>query len=264
LICIKLKEKPIRVLLKIKGTYFLFRASIFALDLLGKLFLSGKSFLRLSLKTLSFGPSAPWCFSMMGSGPSHLSFGPATPWYSSSAGFGPSNYFLLASSASNLFEDGFWSLESLLRANSASVLFECGFRSLELFSLGQQCLRVIRRWVLISRITFFGPAEPLHYLGIGARTLVSCLPIAEVRIWADIQPNLSRAVNAPHSTCPNLGGNIPVWMLYVKCEGKSTVYNTPVGPYSYQTRSAGNFPYLRYEVCTDGHIGCLTLNWAST
>jgi hypothetical protein len=35
-----------------------------------------------------------------------------------------------------------------------------------------------------------------------------------------------RAINAPHSTCPNLGGNIPVRMPYVKYEGKSMVCNT--------------------------------------
>jgi hypothetical protein len=44
------------------------------------------------------------------------------------------------------------------------------------------------------------------------------------------QPNddfkVFRAINAPQSTCLNLGGNIPVWMPYVKYKGKSTICNT--------------------------------------
>jgi hypothetical protein len=65
----------------------------------------------------------------------------------SSAGFGPLNYSLWAS--------------------SASALFERGLRSLELFSSGQQHLRIIRVRASVPRIVFFGLAAPLRYSSAG-------------------------------------------------------------------------------------------------
>jgi hypothetical protein len=53
-------------------------------------------------------------------------------------------------------------------------------------------------------------------------------------------------------------------MPYVKYEGKSTVRNTRWPGIHIKRALPSNFPYLRYEVCTDGRIGCLSLNWAST
>jgi hypothetical protein len=123
----------------------------------------------------------------------------------SSSGFGPSKLSLQASSAFELFEFGLWSLETLssgqqclqvirVRAlvprNSlfrpavpssysssgfgplklslqASSAFEFGLWSLETLSSGQQCLRIIRVWALVPRISFFGPAAPLHYSSVG-------------------------------------------------------------------------------------------------
>jgi hypothetical protein len=137
---------------------------------------------------------------------------PAAPLRYSTAGFGPSSYFLWASSASELLEHGHRSLRTLYSSRQCFQRFGCNF-------LGQQCLRNIRVQALVPRISFFEPTEPLHNLGIGARTPESYLSIAEV------QSNLFWAINAPHSTCPNLGDNIPVRMPYVKYEGKSTVCN---------------------------------------
>jgi hypothetical protein len=66
------------------------------------------------------------------------------------------------------------------------------------------------------------------------------------------------------SKFPDSGGNIPIRMPYVKYEGKSTVCNTRWPGIRIKRALPSNFPYLRYEVCTDGRIGCLSLNWAST
>jgi hypothetical protein len=67
-----------------------------------------------------------------------------------------------------------------------------------------------------------------------------------------------------HSKFPNSGGNIPIRMPYVKYEGKSTVCNTRWPGICIKRALLRNFPYLRYEVCTNGRIGSSTLNWAST
>jgi hypothetical protein len=53
-------------------------------------------------------------------------------------------------------------------------------------------------------------------------------------------------------------------MPYVKYEGKSTVCNTRWPGLRIKRALPRNFPYLRYEVCTDGRIESLTMNWAST
>jgi hypothetical protein len=67
-----------------------------------------------------------------------------------------------------------------------------------------------------------------------------------------------------YSKFPDSGDNIPIRMPYVKYEGKFTVCNTRWLGIRIKRAVPSNFPYLRYEVCTDGRIGCLTLNWAST
>jgi hypothetical protein len=196
-----------------------------------------------------FGPAAPWYYSSVGSlVPRIAFFGPAAPLCYSSAGFGPSNHFL--------------------RASSASILFECGLRSLESFSLGQQRLHIIRVRASVPRIIFFGLAAPLHYLSVGFRSLESHLSAISAFILFGYGPlsfeSLFRAINALLSSFPKHGSNKPVRMPYVKYEGKSTVNNTRWPGIRIKCALPRNFPYLRYEVCIDGRIECLTLNWAST
>jgi hypothetical protein len=175
-------------------------------------------------------------------------FGPAAPPNYSSAGSGPSKFSLWASSTSGLFECGFWSLE--------------------LSSSGQQRLRIIRVRALVPRIVFFGPSAPQLYSSLGFRSLELHLSAISAFILfgcRSLSPeSLFRAVNALHSKYPNPGGNIPVRMPYVKYEGKSTVCNTRWPGICIKHALPRNFPYLRYEVCTDGRIGCLTMNWALT
>jgi hypothetical protein len=175
-------------------------------------------------------------------------FGPAVPPNYSSSGSGLSNLSFRASSAFELFEFGPWSLESsifglatpsyysiadfgpsnyLLRASSASTLFEGGCPILRITSFGHQ-----------------------HFVLFGCSSLSFEF--------------LFGAFNALHSKYLNLGGNIPVQMPYVKYDGKSMVCNTRWPGICIKRTLPSNFPYLRYEVCTDGHIGCLSLNWAST
>jgi hypothetical protein len=79
--------------------------------------------------------------------PRIIFFGPAVPSNYSSLGFDPSNY--------------------LLRANSAFKLFELRLQSLELSSSGQQRLCIIRVWVPVPQIIFFGPAAPQLYSSLG-------------------------------------------------------------------------------------------------
>jgi hypothetical protein len=67
-----------------------------------------------------------------------------------------------------------------------------------------------------------------------------------------------------YTQCPKFGGNILVRIPYVKYKGKSTVGNTRWPGNRIKRALPRNFPFLRYEVCTDGRIGCLTMNWAST
>jgi hypothetical protein len=79
-------------------------------------------------------------------------------------------------------------------------------------------------------------------------------------------PSLQRWQHARglQSKFPDSGGNIPIRMPYGKYEGKSTVRNTRWPGIRIKRALPSNFPYLRYEVCTDGRISCLTMNWAST
>jgi hypothetical protein len=175
-------------------------------------------------------------------------FRPAAPPNYSSSGSGPSSLSFWASSASELFELGPWSLKSsifglatpsyysiadfgpsnyLLWASSASTLFEGGCPILRITSFGHQ-----------------------HFVLFGCSSLSFEF--------------LFGAFNALHSKYLNLGGNIPVQMPYVKYEGKSTVCNTRWPDIRIKRALPSNFPYLQYEVCTDGRIGRLSLNWAST
>jgi hypothetical protein len=184
------------------------------------------------------GLAVPPNYSSSGSGPSNLSlFGLATPPYYSTAGFGPSNYLLQALVPRiSLFGLAMLSYYSaavigpsnyLLRASSASTLFEGGCP--------------------FPRITSFGHQ---HFVLFGCSSLSFEF--------------LFGAFNALHSKYLNLGGNIPVQMPYVKYEGKSMVCNTRWPGNRIKRALPSNFPYLRYEVCTDGCIGCLSLNWALT
>jgi hypothetical protein len=154
--------------------------------------------------------------------------------------------------------------------------------------MGQQCLRIIRVWAPVPQNSFFGPAVPPNYSSSGSgplklflrassaselfefglRSLESHLSAISVFIPFGCRSmsfkSLFRAINALYSKYLNLGGNIPVRMPYVKYEGKSTVCNTRWPGIRIKRALPRNFPYLRYEVCTDGHIGCLAMNWAST
>jgi hypothetical protein len=163
-------------------------------------------------------------------------------------GFGPSNY--------------------LLRASSALKLFEPGLRSLELSSSGQQCLQIIQAWASVPRTIFFGPAVPSNYLSSGASPSNYLLRASSASALFEFGlrslESLSRAINTLRSKYPNFGGNILVQMPYVKYEDKSTVCNTRWPGIRINRALPRKFPYLRYEVCTDGRIGCLTMNWAST
>jgi hypothetical protein len=154
---------------------------------------------------------------------------------------------LRASSALVLFECGrYCPSNRFLQASSASIFFECGLRSLESLSSGHQRLHILRVRASVPRITFFGPAAPQLRFGSG---------------FSPLNPILHSCI---HSKCPSLGGNIPVRMPYVKYEGKSMVCNTRWPGIRIKRALPRNFPYLRYEVCIDGRIGCLTMNWAST
>jgi hypothetical protein len=181
---------------------------------------------------------------------------------------------------------GFGPSNCLLRASSAFKLFETGLRSLESSSSGQQCLQVIRAWALVPRITFFGPAVPSNYSSLGfspsnhlfrassafklfepgLQSLESSLSSQQRFCFIRVRVSVPRisVLGYQHSKYLNFGGNIPVWMPYVKYEGKSTVCNTRWPGIHIKRALPRNFPYLRYEVCTDGRIGCLTMNWAST
>jgi hypothetical protein len=155
-----------------------------------------------------------------------------------------------------------------------------------LSSSGQQSLQIIRDRASVPRIVFFGPVVPSSYsrLGFGPS---NCLLRASRAFelfgprLRSLKPSLSSQqrfclfrVRAPvprisasgyqHSKYLNFGGNIPIRMLYVKYEGKSTVCNTRWPGIHIKRALLRNFPYLRYEVSTDGRIGCLTMNWAST
>jgi hypothetical protein len=213
------------------------------------------------LEILSSGLQCLLSIRARASDPRIIFFGPAVPLHHSSVGASPSNY--------------------LLRASSASASFECGRQSLELSSSGRQRLYFTRVWAPVPRIIFLRPAAPLHYSSAGASPS-NCLfragcASALLELWV-LDPSirifrpsaflfglwslkaLFRAINALRSKYPNFGGNIPVWMSYVKYEGKSTVCNTRWPVIRIKRALLRNFPYLRYEVCTDGRIGCLTMN----
>jgi hypothetical protein len=155
-----------------------------------------------------------------------------------------------------------------LWANSASELFEFGLQSLESLSSSQQRPRVIRVWASVPQVIFFGPLAPQLYSGLSFEPLESHLLAISIFIPFGCRSlsfeSLFWAINALHSKYLNLGDNIPVRMPYVKYEGKSTVCNTRWPGIRIKRALPRNFPYLRYEVCTDGCIGCLAMNWAST
>jgi hypothetical protein len=141
---------------------------------------------------------------------------------------------------------------------------------------------------LILQIVFFGPVMPskctssscepsnhpfqacsatmlFEYGRLNPRNAsLGCYSLHSVRVWADAFSNLSFGL----STLLFQHARILVAIYQFGCRMSNTKvsprFATPNGPYSYQTCSARNFLYLWYKVCTDGRIGCLTMNWAST
>jgi hypothetical protein len=200
------------------------------------------------LRSLESSSSGQQCLRIIrarASVPRIIFFGPAVPSDYSSLGFGPSDY--------------------LPQASSAFELFEPRLRSLESSSLGQQYLRIIRAWASVPRIIFLGPAVPSNYSGLGVSPSNYLLRASSGSTLFEFGPRISVSGYQHFSLkYPNFGGNIPVRMPYVKYEGKSTVCNTRWPGIRIKRALPRNFPYLRYEVCTDGRIGCLTMNWAST
>jgi hypothetical protein len=162
--------------------------------------------------------------------PRIILFGLATPSYYLSAGFGSSN--------------------RLLWASSASALFECGLWSLELVSLVQQRLYVIRLWASVPRIILFGPATPLRYSSVGFNPSNGIFRPSVLSFYSDTDRYHSNLyfVLSMLSNCPNFGGNMPVRMMYVKYEGKSTVGNTRWPSIRIKRALPRNFPYVRCEV----------------
>jgi hypothetical protein len=116
---------PSNCLLRASGAFKLFETGLWSFE--------SSSSGQQSLRTIQARASVPRI----------VFFGPAVPSDYSSQGFGPSN--------------------RLLQATSAFELFEPGLRSLKSFSLGQQCLRIIRAKASVPRIIFFGPAVPSNY-----------------------------------------------------------------------------------------------------
>jgi hypothetical protein len=185
--------------------------------------------------------------------PRIIFFGPAVPSSYSRLGFGPSNCLLRASSAFQLFEAGFRSLElsssvvffgtavpskysslnfdpsnHLFRADSSSTLFGYGCPNPRNASLGRWRLHFVRIW-----------ANAFSNLSFGLSTLL----IQHARILVAIYQFGYRMSNTK----------------------VSLRFATPEDPvFVSNALCRENFPYLRYEVCTDGRIGCLTMNWAST
>jgi hypothetical protein len=95
-------------------------------------------------------------------------------------------------------------------------------------------------------------------------TLDSGPAVPQLRFGDGLGPLIPISYSHMHSKFPDSGGNIPIRMPYVKYKGKSTVCNTRWPDIRIKRALPSNFPYLWYEVCTDGRIGCLSLNWAST
>jgi hypothetical protein len=158
--------------------------------------------------------------------PRITSFGPAAPSRYSRLDFGPLNCFFWASSAIKIFGAGLRSLELFFGSAAPSNCSRSGFDP-------SNCL--------------FRPSNAFKEFELELQTFESS--------FSSLSLELSMLL---FQTCPNLGGNVPVRMSYVKYEGKSTVCNTGWPGIRIRRALPENFPYLRYEVCTDGRIGCLT------
>jgi hypothetical protein len=129
-----------------------------------------------------------------------------------------------------------------------------------IFGFGQQS-RGFNRIATLSAYTInilssHGLQSP-GYFHLGASS-------ASIAIQGQFESSTSISYSYMHSKFPESGGNIPFRMPYVKYEGKSTVRNTRWPGIRIKRALPSNFPYLRYKTCTDGRIGCLSLNWTST
>jgi hypothetical protein len=102
-------------------------------------------------------------------------------------------------------------------------------------------------------------------MGFSPQVIIDSGPaVPQIRFGGGFSPLNPILYSHIHSKCPIPGGNIPIRMPYVKYKGKSMVCNTRWPGIRIKRALPRNFPYLRYEVCTDGRFGCLTMNWAST
>jgi hypothetical protein len=165
----------------------------------------------------------------------------AAPPYYSSAGFSPSNRFLWAS--------------------GASILFECGLRSLESFSLGQQCLHIIRVRASIPRIIFFGPTSPPYYSSMGFESSNHFLQVISVSVWFECEFSSLEsllAINAFISTRNTVAiGRFGCRMSNTMISPQLATLDGPIFTSSALCRE--NFCAYDMKYCTDGCIRCLVI-----
>jgi hypothetical protein len=132
-------------------------------------------------------------------------------------------------------------------AGSALSLFKSWLSILWLFLyFGQQCCKFIRvitsfvqtiRTVIASNLGLQSPGYP----GFRANSASNSIREQLLALWIQLPAYA-------YTQCPNFGGNIPIWMSYVKYEDKSMVGNTSWPGIRIKRALSRNFPYLRYKV----------------
>jgi hypothetical protein len=182
-----------------------------------------------SLELFSLGQQRLCVIRAWSSVPRIILFGSAAPLRYSNVGLGPSNYSL--------------------RASSASALFKRGLLSLKIFSLGQQCLCVIRVRASVPQIILFGLAAPLCYSSVGFNPSNRIFQPSVLSFYSNTErcPSNLCSVLSMLSNCPKYGSNMPVWMPYVKYEDKSIVSNTGWPGIRIKRALPRKFPCLQHE-----------------
>jgi hypothetical protein len=142
-------------------------------------------------------------------------FGPAAPsTYSrnSMQGFGPSNYFLSGQQRLREIRCRVSAPRIIsFRASSAFKKFDAGLRSLEISSFrARRAFELFLPGPQRLRAISFGLASPSSYLRQGfdfsSHFFRSNKTFRGFRFELRIFESVPRAINAPQSTCPNLGG----------------------------------------------------------